>query len=366
MSRSENPLNCHSSLSFLLRVDAPMSSSPLLVTGAAGFIGAEVVRRLLERGERVVGIDNLNTYYDPSLKQARLERLRPHAGFAFHRLDVADGEALAALFAAARPRAVVHLAAQAGVRYSLENPSAYVQSNLVGFGHILEACRHHGVAHLVYASSSSVYGGNRQMPFSEQHPVNHPVSLYAATKKANELMAHTYSHLYGLPATGLRFFTVYGPWGRPDMAPMLFARAILAGEPIRVFNHGRMQRDFTYIDDIVEGVIRCLDKPATPDPAFDPLHPNPATAAVPHRVFNIGNSQPTELLRFIEVLEQALGREAIKNFQPMQPGDVPATAADTTALEAWVGFRPTTPIEAGVARFAAWYRDYTSRSRPLT
>ena len=335
--------------------------SPILITGVAGFIGAAVAETLLQRGEAVLGIDNLNSYYTPALKQARLERLqqRPEAaqGFQFLPIDVDDAAAMAALFASHRPRAVVHLAAQAGVRYSLENPSAYIQSNLVGFGHILEGCRHHGVEHLVYASSSSVYGGNRAMPFSEQHAVNHPVSLYAATKKANELMAHTYSHLYGLPATGLRFFTVYGPWGRPDMAPMLFARAILAGEPIRVFNHGRMQRDFTYIDDIAEGVIRCLDKPATADPLFDPLQPNPATAAVPHRVFNIGNAQPTELLRFIEVLEQALGRRAIQDLQPMQPGDVVATAADTSALEAWVGFRPSTSIEQGVDAFARWYRE---------
>ena len=333
----------------------------VLVTGAAGFIGAAVVQRLLERGERVVGLDNLNPYYDPALKRARLERLEAGAQpgqFRFAKLDVADGEGLASLVAAEVADRVIHLAAQAGVRYSIENPGVYIQSNLVGFGSVLEACRHQGVAHLVYASSSSVYGGNRQMPFSEQHAVNHPVSLYAATKKANELMAHTYSHLYGLPATGLRFFTVYGPWGRPDMAPMLFARAILAGEPIKVFNQGRMQRDFTYIDDIAEGVIRCLDKPASTDPHFEPLHPDPATAAVPHRLFNIGNSQPIELLRFIEVLEQALGREAIRDLQPMQPGDVPATAADTSALEAWVGFRPTTAIETGVERFAGWYRDY--------
>jgi UDP-glucuronate 4-epimerase len=333
----------------------------VLVTGAAGFIGAAVAKRLLARGERVVGLDNLNPYYDPALKRARLERLEAAAQpgqFRFAELDVADAGALSALVAAEATDRMIHLAAQAGVRYSIENPAVYIQSNLVGFGAVLEACRQQGVGHLVYASSSSVYGGNRQMPFSEQHAVNHPVSLYAATKKANELMAHTYSHLYGLPATGLRFFTVYGPWGRPDMAPMLFARAILAGEPIKVFNQGQMQRDFTYIDDIAEGVIRCLDKPATADPQFDPLHPDPATAAVSHRLFNIGNSQPIPLLRFIEVLEQALGREAIRDLQPMQPGDVPATAADTSALEAWVGFRPTTPIEAGVERFAAWYRDY--------
>jgi len=333
----------------------------ILVTGAAGFIGAAVCERLLGRGEAVIGLDNLNPYYDPALKRARLARLEaqaPQGRFTFVPLDVADGEEVAALFAAHRPDRVIHLAAQAGVRYSIENPGVYIQSNLVGFGAVLEACRHQQVTHLVYASSSSVYGGNRKLPFSEQQPVNHPVSLYAATKKANELMAHTYSHLYGLPATGLRFFTVYGPWGRPDMAPMLFARAILAGEPIKVFNQGRMQRDFTYIDDIAEGVIRCLNKPATADPSFDPLHPDPATAAVPHRLFNIGNSQPIPLLRFIEVLEGALGREAIRDLQPMQPGDVPATAADTSALEAWVGFRPTTPIELGVTRFASWYRDY--------
>ena len=333
----------------------------ILVTGAAGFIGAAVCERLLGRGEAVIGLDNLNPYYDPALKRARLARLEamaPQGRFTFVPLDVADGEGVAAQVAAHRPDRVIHLAAQAGVRYSIENPGVYIQSNLVGFGAVLEACRHQHVTHLVYASSSSVYGGNRQLPFSEQQPVNHPVSLYAATKKANELMAHTYSHLYGLPATGLRFFTVYGPWGRPDMAPMLFARAILAGEPIKVFNQGRMQRDFTYIDDIAEGVIRCLDKPATADPSFDPLHPDPATAAVPHRLFNIGNSQPIPLLRFIEVLEGALGREAIRDLQPMQPGDVPATAADTSALEAWVGFRPTTPIELGVTRFASWYREY--------
>jgi UDP-glucuronate 4-epimerase len=335
--------------------------APILVTGVAGFIGGAVAEQLLARGERVIGLDNLNAYYDPALKRARLERLEglaPTGAFRFHRLDLVDTEAVAALFDAERPARVLHLAAQAGVRHSIDNPSLYIQSNLVGFGSILEACRHGGVEHLVYASSSSIYGGNRHMPFSEQDPVNHPVSLYAATKKANELMAHTYSHLYGLPATGLRFFTVYGPRGRPDMAPMLFARAILAGEPIRVFNHGRMERDFTYIDDIVEGVIRCLDKPATADPGFDPLHPDPATAAAPHRLFNIGNAQPVPLLQFIALLEQALGRPAIRDLQPMQPGDVPATAADTTALAAWVGFRPSTPIEAGIERFAAWFKEF--------
>ena len=336
-------------------------TSTVFVTGAAGFIGAALSLRLLECGESVVGIDNLNSYYDPFLKRSRLARIKaaaPSGAWRFEELALESGEELMALFAAERPRVVVNLAAQAGVRYSLENPAAYIQSNLVGFGHILEGCRHQGVENLVYASSSSVYGGNRNLPFHERQPVNHPVSLYAASKKANELMAHTYSHLYGLPATGLRFFTVYGPWGRPDMAPMLFAKAILAGEPIKVFNHGKMQRDFTYIDDIVEGVLRCCDKPATANPNFDPLQPDPATAAAPHRVFNIGNSQPTELMRFIEAMEDALGREAVKDYQPMQPGDVVATAADTQALEDWVGFRPSTPIKLGITRFARWYREF--------
>ena len=337
----------------------------VLVTGAAGFIGAGVCERLLARGEQVVAVDNLNPYYDPALKQARLQRLEAQAAasgspnaWRFHQLDLADGPALAALLAVVGPRRVIHLAAQAGVRYSLEYPGAYVQSNLVAMGHVLEGCRHQQVEHLVYASSSSVYGGNRNLPFSEAQPVNHPVSLYAATKKANELMAHTYSHLYGLPATGLRFFTVYGPWGRPDMAPMLFARAILAGEPIRVFNQGRMRRDFTYIDDVVEGVIRCLDKPATAHPAFDAEAPDPATSWAPHRLFNIGNAQPEELLVFIAELERALERPAILQLEPMQRGDVEATAADTSALEAWVGFRPSTPLREGVEHFAAWYRQY--------
>ena len=337
----------------------------VLVTGAAGFIAAGVCERLLARGEQVVGVDNLNPYYDPALKQARLQRLEAQAAasgcpsaWRFQQLDLADGPALAALLADVGPCRVIHLAAQAGVRYSLENPGAYVQSNLVAMGHVLEGCRHQQVEHLVYASSSSVYGGNRNLPFSEAQPVNHPVSLYAATKKANELMAHTYSHLYGLPATGLRFFTVYGPWGRPDMAPMLFARAILAGEPIRVFNQGRMRRDFTFIDDGVEGVIRCLDKPATANPAFDAQAPDPSTSWAPHRLFNIGNAQPEELLVFIAELERALERPAILQLEPMQPGDVEATAADTSALEAWVGFRPATPLRQGVERFAAWYRQY--------
>ena len=333
----------------------------VVVTGAAGFIGAALVQRLLASGDRVIGIDNLNDYYGPALKRARLAQIEAtsfKASWTFHQITLEDGAALEELFRAEKPEVVVNLAAQAGVRYSLENPGAYIQANLVGFGHILERCRHHGVQHLVYASSSSVYGGNRNMPFYEQQPVNHPVSLYAATKKANELMAHTYSHLYGLPATGLRFFTVYGPWGRPDMAPMLFARAILAGEPIKVFNYGKMQRDFTYIDDIVEGVLRCCDKPATANSDFDSRNPDPATAAAPHRIFNIGNSQPIELMHFIELLEKSLGKQAVKDFQPMQPGDVVATAADTSALEAWVGFRPSTPIAEGVEWFAQWYRSF--------
>jgi UDP-glucuronate 4-epimerase len=337
------------------------AAAPVFVTGAAGFIGAAVCERLLARGERVVGLDNFNPYYDPALKRARIARLQGTAarmGTALELIeaDLEDRAAVEAVFAQHKPTIVIHLAAQAGVRYSLENPAAYIQTNLVGFGHILEGCRHHGIQHLVYASSSSVYGGNTNLPFTEHQPVNHPVSLYAATKKANELMAHTYSHLYGLPATGLRFFTVYGPWGRPDMAPMLFAKAILAGEPIRVFNQGRMRRDFTYIDDIAAGVIACADKPATGNPAFDASAPDPATSWAPHRLFNIGNSEPVELLRFIELLEQALGRPAIRDLQPMQPGDVEATAADTALLEAWVGFRPATPIELGVERFARWYR----------
>ena len=330
----------------------------VLVTGAAGFIGYHVAKRLLDRGDRVIGLDNLNPYYDVSLKEARLARLTGDPHFGFARLDVADRHGMASLFAAERPQRVVHLAAQAGVRYSLENPHAYVDSNLVGFVNILEGCRHTGVDHLVYASSSSVYGGNTRLPFSEHDGIDHPVSLYAATKKANELMAHTYSHLYRLPTTGLRFFTVYGPWGRPDMALFLFTRAILEGRPIDVFNHGNMVRDFTYIDDIVEGVIRVVDRPAEPNPAFEAARPDPATSNAPYRVFNIGNSRPTPLNEYIEALEDALGRKATRRHLPMQPGDVPATAANTDELDAWVGFKPDTPVREGVGRFVQWYREF--------
>ncbi|MCW5666030.1 MAG: NAD-dependent epimerase [Piscinibacter sp.] len=330
----------------------------ILVTGAAGFIGMHVSQLLLARGDQVVGVDNLNDYYDPRLKHARLARLQPHAGFRFEKLDVADRDGMDRLFRAERFDRVVHLAAQAGVRYSLVNPQAYIDSNVVGFTNILEGCRHHGVQHLVYASSSSVYGGNTAMPFSEHHNIDHPVSLYAATKKANELMAHTYSHLFGLPTTGLRFFTVYGPWGRPDMALFLFTKAMLAGEPIKVFNHGKMVRDFTYVDDIAEGVVRVLDRVATPDPAFDAAAPDPARSNVPYRVFNIGNNAPVTLMEFIEAIEAAVGRPALKEFLPLQDGDVPATYADMSELEAWTGFRPRMPVPEGIGRFVAWYRDY--------
>jgi UDP-glucuronate 4-epimerase len=328
----------------------------VLVTGAAGFIGMHVARRLLDAGVEVVGLDSLNDYYDPALKQARLDTLAGVPGFRFVKLDVADRPGMAALFEAERFERVVHLAAQAGVRYSLQNPHAYADSNLVGFLNVLEGCRHARVAHLVYASSSSVYGGNARMPFSEHDGVDHPVSLYAATKKANELMAHAYSHLYGLPTTGLRFFTVYGPWGRPDMAPMLFVDAILAGRPIDVFNFGDMKRDFTYVDDVVEGVVRVLDRPPGGDPAFDPADPDPARSRAPYRVFNIGNSDPVPLLDFIGAIEAATGCVAQKRLLPMQPGDVPATFADTRDLEAWVGFRPGTDVGEGVRRFVEWYR----------
>ncbi len=330
----------------------------VLVTGAAGFIGMHVCQLLLARGDEVVGVDNLNDYYDVALKEARLARLAPNPRFSLARLDIADREGIAALFAAERPQRVINLAAQAGVRYSLQNPHAYVDSNVVGFVNILEGCRHNGVEHFVYASSSSIYGGNERMPFSEHDNVDHPVSIYAATKKANELMAHTYSHLFNLPTTGLRFFTVYGPWGRPDMALFLFAKAILEDRPIDVFNHGKMRRDFTYIDDIAEGVIRVLDRPPHANPGFDKQVPDPATSWAPYRVFNIGNHQPVELMAYIEALEQALGKTATKNFLPLQDGDVPATYADTSELNRITGFAPATPVTEGVRRFVDWYRNY--------
>ncbi len=330
----------------------------ILVTGAAGFIGMAVALRLLARGDEVVGLDNLNDYYDVALKQSRLDRLTPHPAFRFVKLDVADRANVERLFAIEKFDRVIHLAAQAGVRYSLKNPHAYVDSNLGGFTNILEGCRHHQVQHLVYASSSSVYGGNTKMPFSEHDSVDHPVSLYAATKKANELMAHTYSHLYGLPTTGLRFFTVYGPWGRPDMALFLFTKAILEGRPIDVFNHGNMQRDFTYVDDIVEGVVRVLDKAAEPDAGYDSIQADPATSNAPYRVFNIGNSDPVPLLDFIGCIEAALGVTAEKRLLPLQDGDVPATYANTDALNEWVGFVPGTNVKDGVAKFVGWYREY--------
>ena len=329
-----------------------------LLTGAAGFIGSHVAITLLERGDEVVGIDNLNDYYDPTLKDARLARLTGRPGFSFQKLDVSDRTGMEALFSAHRFDKVIHLAAQAGVRYSIENPHAYIDSNIVGFINILEGCRHHGVQHLTYASSSSVYGANTAMPFSVHQNVDHPLSLYAATKKANELMAHTYSHLYKLPTTGLRFFTVYGPWGRPDMAMFLFAKAILTGQPIDVFNHGRMRRDFTYIDDIAEGVVRTSDRVAAANMAWDGASPDPGTSAAPYRLYNIGNNDPVELLHLIETLERKLGRTATKNMLPMQMGDVPATYADVEALTQDTGFKPATPIEVGVERFVAWYRDY--------
>jgi UDP-glucuronate 4-epimerase len=330
----------------------------VLVTGAAGFIGFHTAQRLLADGHDVVGLDDLNDYYDVSLKEARLAGLTAHPTFRFLKVNVADRAAVPAVFAEHKPQRVIHLAAQAGVRYSLKNPLAYIDSNLVGFTNILESCRYSSVEHLVYASSSSVYGGNTRMPFSEHDSIDHPVSLYAATKKANELMAHTYSHLFGLPTTGLRFFTVYGPWGRPDMALFLFTKAILDGKPIDVFNHGRMTRDFTYIDDIVEGVVRVLDKPATANPAFDSARPDPCTSNVPYRVFNIGNNRPTPLMDYIKALEVALGRVAEKNYLPLQAGDVPATAADMDELAAWVGFKSRTAVSEGVAKFVGWYRSY--------
>ncbi|MCX7394456.1 MAG: NAD-dependent epimerase [Planctomycetales bacterium] len=329
-----------------------------LVTGAAGFIGMHVSAALLDRGDDVVGLDNLNSYYTVQLKRDRLTQLRQKARFTFQELDLADRERLPQLFTSEKFDVVINLAAQAGVRYSLTNPHVYVDSNIVGYVNVLEACRHSGVKHLVYASSSSVYGANATMPFSIHHNVDHPLSLYAATKKANELMAHTYSHLYSLPTTGLRFFTVYGPWGRPDMALWLFTRAILNGEPIDVFNNGQMRRDFTYIDDIVQGVIRIADQIPTGDPAWSGTDPDPATSRGPYRIYNIGNNQPIELLHLIETLERAIGKNAVKNFLPLQPGDVLATYADVDDLIRDVGFRPTTAIEQGVQRFVEWYRRY--------
>lgn len=337
---------------------ASADAETILVTGAAGFIGMHVSNALLATGRRVVGVDNLNDYYDPALKAARLGQIAPQDRFQFERLDLANREMTAELFATVRPATVIHLAAQAGVRYSLQNPAAYVDSNLVAFGNVLEGCRHNGCGHLVYASSSSVYGANVKMPFSVGDSVDHPVSLYAATKKANELMAHTYSHLFGLPTTGLRFFTVYGPWGRPDMAPMLFANAILQGRPIDVFNHGRMSRDFTYIDDITEGVVRVAAGPPAPDPAYDPARPEPGRSHAPYRVYNIGNNQPVELMHFIETLEAALGMTAEKAMKPMQPGDVVSTYADIDDLERDFGYRPATPLAEGIARFVSWYRRF--------
>ena len=331
----------------------------ILLTGAAGFIGFHVARILLERGDEVVGIDNLNDYYDPRLKLARLDGLKPYRNFRFLQMDVADAATLNKLFAEEKFQRVIHLAAQAGVRYSLSNPNAYIQSNLVGFGNILECCRHQQIEHLVYASSSSVYGANTKMPFSTHNEVNHPVSLYAATKKSNELMAHSYSHLFGLPTTGLRYFTVYGPWGRPDMSPWLFSSAILEGRPIKVFNHGKMQRDFTFVDDIAEGTVKAMDKIAAPDPQFDSNRPDPARSQAPYRVYNIGNHQPVELMTFIETLELALGEKAEKIFLPMQAGDVLATYADVEDLRQDVGFAPKTPLDEGLSRWASWFRDYT-------
>jgi UDP-glucuronate 4-epimerase len=330
----------------------------ILLTGAAGFIGYHVAQRLLADGERVIGLDNLSDYYDPALKQARLDRLTPHDAFRFERVDISDRTTMVEVFRRHRPARMVHLAAQAGVRYSIVNPLAYADANLVGFLNVLEGCRHQGVEHLVFASSSSIYGANTRLPFSVHDNADHPLSLYAATKKANELMAHCYAHLYSLPCTGLRFFTVYGPWGRPDMALFLFTRAILEDRPIDVFNEGRMQRDFTYIDDVVEGVVRVLARPPRPDPAWSGDCPDPGTSRAPYRVYNIGNDRPVELLRYIEVLEERLGRTAKKNLLPLQPGDVSVTRADVDDLARDFGYRPQTTVEEGVARFVEWYRSY--------
>lgn len=330
----------------------------VLVTGAAGFIGSQVATRLLARGDQVIGVDNLNDYYDPALKRARLQRFSANAGYTDIRADVGDAGAMSQIFNRHKPRRVVHLAAQAGVRYSITNPQAYILSNLVGFGNILEGCRHNSIEHLVYASSSSVYGANTKLPFSIHHNVDHPLSLYAASKKANELMAHTYSSLYSMPTTGLRFFTVYGPWGRPDMALFLFTQNILAGKPIDVFNHGRHTRGFTYIDDIVEGVIRVLDKVPEPNPAWSGDTPDPATSRAPYRIYNIGSDTATPLMRYIELIEESVGRKAELNLLPLQAGDVPDTCADVTDLMREVGYQPRTAIETGVSKFVEWYRSY--------
>ncbi|MGX8010353.1 NAD-dependent epimerase [Mesorhizobium sp. ORM8.1] len=334
------------------------SSRPVLVTGAAGFIGFHLCQRLLADGQAVVGLDSMNEYYDVTLKRTRLERLKAFPNFRFEHVNLVECDRISALFQSAAPEIVVNLAAQAGVRYSLTNPHAYAESNLSGFLNILEGCRHASVGHLVYASSSSIYGGSTRMPFSVHDSADHPLSLYAASKKANELMAHTYSHLFALPTTGLRFFTVYGPWGRPDMALFIFAKAILAGEPIDVFNHGNMQRDFTYVDDIVEGIVRVMRQPATANPQWSSAAPDPATSNAPYRIHNIGGSAPVELNRLIEVLEDALGRKAVRNLMPFQPGDVPATFADVSSLEQATGFKPKIPIEIGVPRFVEWYREF--------
>ncbi|MEJ2643989.1 MAG: NAD-dependent epimerase [Gammaproteobacteria bacterium] len=336
----------------------------VMITGAAGFIGSTLALRLLERGDEVYGIDNLNDYYDVTLKEARLARLQDNPNFTFEKLDIVDRDGIGRLFKENRFDAVMHLAAQAGVRYSIENPYSYIDCNLVGFGNILEGCRHSKVGHFVFASSSSVYGANTKLPFSEHDNVDHPVSLYAASKKANELMAHSYAHLYGLSCTGLRFFTVYGPWGRPDMALFKFTKGILAGEPIPVFNEGKMVRDFTYIDDIVEGVVRVIDSPAAPNPQWSGDAPDPATSYAPYRVFNIGNNNPVQLMRYIEVLEERLGRKAQMDLLPMQPGDVPATVADTSELAGAVGFKPATTVEEGVGKFVDWYRAYYGVAAP--
>lgn len=330
----------------------------VLVTGAAGFIGSHLSKRLLERGDAVIGVDNLNDYYDVNLKLARLKGIEGIKGFKFVKMDISDREGVKGLFSGEKFDCVVNLAAQAGVRYSLINPYAYIDSNINGFLNVLEGCRHNNVKHLVYASSSSVYGANTKMPFSVHHNVDHPVSLYAATKKANELMAHTYSSLYKIPCTGLRFFTVYGPWGRPDMALFLFTKAILEGRPIDVFNHGRMRRDFTYIDDIIESVVRVADNVATPNPKWDGALPDSATSYAPYKIYNIGNNSPVELMRFIEILEKCLGKKAVKNLLPIQPGDVPATYADVDDLTRDVGFKPSTPIEEGIKKFVDWYKEF--------